>query len=97
MKFAKLQQMAQVLTDEEMIANLRSLVNDQRFAAMLRLLAEQKELASDHACQLRFAGSHGCLAHAAGVRYCALELEGKIRELCDPPKKRNTQPPPEVG
>ena len=57
---------------------------------------DQRDRSSDSTCQLKFADHHGCLAHAAGVRYDALELEGIIRQLRDPPVKRGAQPPPEV-
>jgi hypothetical protein len=83
MKYAKLKQIADGMTEAEAADSLRSLVSDNRFAAVLRLVQQQKELASDSSCQLKFADSHGCLAHAAGVRYGMLELEGRLRGLCE--------------
>ena len=79
---------------EELADSLKSLVNDPRFPAMVRLICEQKELASDYSAGVSFAGSHGALAHAAGVRYGMMELEGRIKQLCEPPKKRGAQAPP---
>jgi len=76
-----------------MAANLRSLASEPRFAAVVELIRRQKELASDGAAQLKFAGNHGCLAHAAGVRYGMIELEGRIKEACEAPRKRGQQPP----
>ncbi len=91
MKFLKLEELARGLTEQEMADCLKGLVTDNRFAAVLRLIQQQKELASDAACQLKFAEQPGCLAHAAGVRYAMLELEGRIRGVCEPPKKRGQQ------
>jgi len=94
MKFAKLESIARGMTAEEVTDSLRSLVNDNRFAAVIRSIQDQKDLVADSACQLRMAGSHGALAHAAGVRYGLMELEGKIRQLTDPPKKTGAQAAP---
>ena len=94
MKFAKLEQLANALTPEEASAQLRSLAADPRFAAVVWLVKDQKELASDSSARLDFANNHGCLAHAAGVRYGMLELEGKIKQITDPPKNRGAQSPP---
>lgn len=74
------------MTVEQCAAELRSLANDPRLAAILRVVIEEKELVSDSACQLKFAEHHGSLAHAAGARYAWLELEARIRSACEPPK-----------
>lgn len=92
MKYEELQALARAMSPEEAEATLRQLANDRRFAAVIRLVTEQKELASDSSSALQFANSHGCLAHAAGVRYGMLELEGRFRALCTP-KKKKAEPP----
>ena len=86
MKYAKLEQLARAMTPEEITANVAGLAADPRFAGIVALILQQKELAADHSCGLQFAGSHGALAHAAGVRYGMRELEGKIKQLTDPPR-----------
>jgi hypothetical protein len=93
MKYAKLKQIADNMSEQEVSDSLISLVNDNRFGAIVRLISAQKELSADASSQLRFANNHGCLAHAAGVRYGMLELEGRIKQLCEPPVKRGAQPP----
>jgi hypothetical protein len=95
MRFAKLQQLARGMEDAEVSATLRQLGADPRFACVLRVIEDQKTLAADGSAQLKFAEHHGCLAHAAGVRYGLLELEGRLRMACDPPKSRTPQPPPQ--
>lgn len=93
MKFAKLQQLAHAMDEPELQATLRQLVADPRFAAVVRLIEDQKTLAADASALLKFAEHHGCLAHAAGVRYGLLELENRLRAVCDPPKSRTERPP----
>lgn len=95
MKFAKLKQMADGMTDAEVADSLRALANDNRFAAVIRLISVQKEVSSDAASGLQFANNPGCLAHAAGVRYAMLELEGRIKQMCEPPVKRGQHAPPQ--
>jgi hypothetical protein len=93
MKYAKLEQIARALTPEEALANVSGLAADPRFAGVVRLILDQKDLAADFSCGVNFAGSHGALAHAAGVRYGLRELEGKIKQLTDPPKRTTPQGP----
>ena len=93
MKFAKFQQLASAMDEAEVAATLRQLCADPRFAAVIRLIEDQKMLAADGSAQLKFAEHHGCLAHAAGVRYGLMELEGRLRAVCEPPKIRTPQPP----
>lgn len=93
MKFAKLKTLAAGMSEDEVRDSLKSLVTDNRFAAVLKLLLDQKELSGDASCQLQFANNPGCLAHAAGVRYGMLELESRIKQLCEPPVKRGAQAP----
>lgn len=95
MKFVKLQELAHGLSEDEAQATLRQLVSDPRFAAVVKLIEDQKTHAADASAQLKFAEHHGCLAHAAGVRHGLLELEACLRAVCDPPKKRGLQLPPE--
>jgi hypothetical protein len=93
MKYAKLEQMARALSPEEVNANVAGLTADPRFAGVVRMILDQKDLAADFSCGVNFSGSHGALAHAAGVRYGLRELEGKIKQLTDPPKKTGAQAP----
>lgn len=88
MRYRELEELGRLLTEETAAEELRQLVMDRRFAAVVRLVQQQKELASDGACQLKFAEHAGCLAHAAGVRYGMLELEGRIRTACERKKKK---------
>jgi hypothetical protein len=88
MTFEKLQALARELTPERRDAELRALTNDPRFAAVLRVVLDEKELISDSACQLKFADHAGSLAHAAGARYAWLEFEGRVREACLPAKRK---------
>ena len=93
MKYQKLEQMARGMTAEEITANVAGLAADPRFAGIVALIIQQKELAADYSCGVNFAGSHGALAHAAGVRYGLRELEGKIKQLTDPPRGIKTAIP----
>lgn len=86
-RYAKLLKLARDMSPEEVNDTLKSLANDNRFAAVVALIEEQKELAADFSCDLKFANSHGALAHAGGVRYGMRELAGRIRMLTDPPRK----------
>ena len=88
MKYQQMEAMARGLSTEELNDSLKGIVADQRFAAVLRLILDQKEMAADGASQLKFAELHGMLAHAAGVRYGMIELEGRIKAICEPPRKR---------
>jgi len=88
MTFENLLALARELTPERRDAELRALTNDPRFAAVLRVVLDEKELISDSACQLKFAEAPGALAHAAGARYAWLEFEGRLREACLPPKRK---------
>jgi hypothetical protein len=91
MKYTTLEKMARELDAKEIDAGLRSLMNDNRFAAVVRIIIDQRALADLESCQLRFANSHGALAHAAGVRYGLLELENRLRQTSEPPKRRGMQ------
>jgi len=93
MKFAKLEEAGRAMSPDQVMETLRALASDPRFGAVVRIIQEQKELAADNSCQLKFAEHHGCLAHASGVRYAMLELEGRIRQACEPVKKRHEKPP----
>ncbi len=97
MTFEKLTAAARAMSAAEQQATLKQLCEDARGAAVLKLLMDEKELVSDSASQLKFANSHGCLAHAAGARYNLLELEGKLRAVCTPEKvRRKAAAPPEA-
>lgn len=96
MKFSKLQQIASGMDAAEVTATLVQLVADPRFAAVVRVIEDQKTLAADASAQLKFASQPGLLAHAAGVRYGLLELEGRLRAACEPPKSRTPQRPAEA-
>lgn len=93
MKYQKLKEIAEGLTAVEVEARLRQLCQDERFAAVVRLILDVKDVGSDAACQLQFADHHGLLAHAAGVRYGMIELEGRIKTAAEPPKARGPKQP----
>lgn len=88
MTFEKLRAVAVEMSAEERDATLVQLAKDPRFAAVLRVVLDEKENVADSACALKFADNHGCLAHAAGARYAWLELEGRIRTACEARVKR---------
>ena len=94
MTFQKLQEAGRKMSEVEIAASLRSLANDARFPAVAELIRRQKELASDGSAQLKFANNAGCLAHAAGVRYGMIELEGSLKQACEAPRKRGEKAPP---
>lgn len=86
MKWQELEELARKLSAEEVRASVASLAADGRFAAVVRLLQDQKDLAADYSCSMKWAEHHGCLAHAAGVRYGMIEVEGRIKQALE---KRN--------
>lgn len=92
MKYEDLVAAARELPAQQRDATLRQLVNDPRFAAVLALILEQKDLAADSSARLDFANNHGCLAHAGGVRYGMLELENRLRTACAPRKPKPPTP-----
>jgi hypothetical protein len=96
MKWESLEQAARALDEAALKEGLLRLVNDPHCPALVRLLLEQAEMASDSSCQLQFAGQPGMLAHAAGVRYAVLELKGKLKEACETPRKRGPAKPDSI-
>lgn len=92
MTFAKLKSLALAMGEEERAATLKQLCNDPRMAAVVALIWEEKEKASDDAALPPRAVHHGVLAHAAGSRYQLNELENRLRSCCTPEKsKRKVQ------
>jgi hypothetical protein len=88
MTFAKLKALALAMSPEDREATLKQLCNDPRFAAVVSLIWEEKEKASDDAALPTRAVHHGVLAHAAGSRYQLTELENRLRAHCTPEKVR---------
>lgn len=96
MTFAKLKTIALAMPAEEREATLKQLCNDPRFAAVISLIWEEKETASDDAALPPRSVHHGVLAHAAGSRYQLTQLENRLRACCTPEKARRKAPAPEV-
>lgn len=94
MTYKKLKQMAAGMSDAELKDSLVSLVNDTRFPALVRLLDDHREQYISAGSQQALAGHHGALAHNAGSVYALDTLNGVLKQLCEPPKKRGAQPPP---
>lgn len=94
MNLEELRAIGAQMSNDELQASLHALTQDRRFAAVVEIIRREKELASDSSSQLKFASEHGCLAHAAGVRYAHLELENKLRAACVPRKARKIKNPP---
>jgi hypothetical protein len=97
MTYAKLKSLALTMGEAEQVATLKQLANDPRFAAVLKLILDEKEKASDDAALPPRAVHHGVLAHAAGSRFAMTELENRLRAVCTPDKPRRKEPvePPE--
>lgn len=80
MTYEALKRAGERMSGAQVRDSVRSLCSDPRMAAVVRLIEEQKELAADASCAIKFAPEHGCLAHAAGVRYALNELKGRLQE-----------------
>lgn len=93
MTYAKLKSLALSMDEAQQLATLKQLANDPRFAAVLKLILDEKEKTSDDAAQPRRAVHHGVLAHAAGSRFQMLELEHRLRAVCTPDKPRRKETP----
>ena len=88
MTFSKLKALALAMPEDERDATLKQLCNDPRFAAVLRVVWDEKESASDDAALPPRALHHGVMAHAAGSRYALNMLENRVRAACAPEKTR---------
>ena len=88
MTFSKLKSLALAMGEEERTSTLKQLCNDPRMAAVVSLIWEEKEKASDDAALPPRAVHHGVLAHAAGSRYQLNELQNRLRACCTPEKAR---------
>jgi len=93
MNYAKLQQLAHSMGEEEKRDTLVSLLGDARFAAVVKLLEEHREGYVAAVCQQRMAGSDGALQHAAGSIYALETLGGVLKQLAAPVKQRGEQKP----
>ena len=94
MTYAKLQQLDNNMGQEEMHDSLVSLVNDPRFAAVVKLLESHREQFVSATSQQALAAHHGALAHAGGSIYALDTFAGVVKQLCEPPKRRGMQAPP---
>jgi hypothetical protein len=93
MKFEKLMEVGRGMEEAEIAANLQSLASEPRFAAVVALIHNHREQYVDGGCVQALADSHGKLAHNAGSVYALNVLLGRIRQVCNPPKRRGQQPP----
>ena len=93
MTYDKLKQLAANMDEAEMHDTLVSLLCDTRFVAVVKLLASHREQFVQAGCQQSIAGHHGPLAHCQGSVYALQTLEGVLRQLAQPPKKRGAQAP----
>jgi hypothetical protein len=96
MTYKKLKQMADAMSAAEVNDSLVSLVNDPRFAAVVRILDDHREQYIQAGTAQGMATHHGVLAHNAGSVYALNTFTGVIKQLCEPPKKRGQQKPVET-
>lgn len=97
MKFQTLEAKARGMSEREIDDSLRSLSADPRFAAVVAIVLRHKEQFVDGGSVQALAGNHGALAHTSGSVYALNCLLGAIKQVCQPPKKRGAQAPPEEG
>lgn len=93
MKFATLEEKGRAMSDQEIAANVRSLANDPRFAAVVGIVMRHKEQFVDGGAVQALANSHGALAHNAGSVYALNGLLGVIKQISDRPKRRGEKAP----
>jgi len=95
MTFEKLKAAGAEMSEKQIEDTFRSMVNDQRFAAVVGVILNHREQFVNGGAIQAIADSHGKLAHNAGSVYALNVLLGKIQQVCNPPKKRHQQAPQE--
>lgn len=95
MTYKKLLEAGRAMDEKQIEDSLKGLVNDPRFAAVVAAIDVIKEQTANASCQDRYAGEHGTLEHAAGVRFGLIVLESRIKQITDPPKRRGERKPQE--
>lgn len=93
MKFAKLEEMARAMPEQQVEGSLRSLTADPRFAAVIAIVLRHKEQFVDGGAEQTRADRHGALAHTAGAVYALNCLLGAVKQVSNPPKKRTPKGP----
>ncbi len=96
MTYAELEAHARKLTPAKRDAALRSLAADTRFAAVVRLLEEQRESIIDIVRHPQASAQHGTIEHAAGALDQACRLQDALRDLLNEtpkPRRRPSGPP----
>jgi hypothetical protein len=95
MTFEKLKAAGVAMSEKEIEDTFRSLVNDQRFAAVVAVILNHREQYVNGGTIQQLANSHGSLAHNAGSVHALNVLLGKIQQVSNPPKKRGQAAPVE--
>lgn len=85
MKYAELLEIARRLSPEERTANLRGLVLDPRFAAVIALIESLREAFVQSGSAQKMAPHHGSLAHCMGSIHALEYLAGQIKQISDAP------------
>jgi D-aminopeptidase len=95
MTYSELQRAGEAMTPEEVNANIKSLMGDSRFAAVVAWLDRNREAMIAAGCSQKLATNHGTLAHAQGSVHTLRTMEGQLRGLLEPAPRRGPAPPPE--
>lgn len=81
--------------DEEIRESLKTLMRDPRFAAVAAVIDRIKTEVADESCREKYAGQHGSLEHAAGMRAGLLTLEQWFKAAAAVKKRTGMQKPEE--
>jgi hypothetical protein len=87
MKFQEILTEGRRMTQDERADNLRSLVTDPRFAALIGLIDSDKADFVSIGSAQSFATDQGKMAHCMGSVYALELLEHQIRQITDTPRR----------
>lgn len=85
------------MSEEEVAANVRRLLLDDGFAAVLGLVARTRDGFAGAGSSQALADSHGKQSHCLGSYYGLDVLLGLLREIAEPADGGGEQPPEEEG
>lgn len=91
MNWIELLRQAEDLSDEGMREQLRSIMTDPRFPAVLRLLLGHEEAWAQNVSRQALCVEHGAIAHCAGSLHALQVLVEDLREKATAPAQE--QPP----